>query len=170
MISFRNDYSEGAHPAVLAALERTNLVSTPGYGCDEFPAFYTRASGLPLQHRVDTPRDAAALLLAHLRLWGEGGRRALVLANPIPAAEALDPALLEPALAAALAAAQAERVSGKALTPFLLARLARETGQRSVRANRALLLHNARTAAAIAVALAAHPGYQELRPWRTSAS
>ena len=117
--------------------------------------------------RDHAPEAAAELLLAHFTL---GTRSAVLFANPIPPSEALDPQDFEHALGAALQAAAENKVAGKHLTPFLLAQIARETGRQSVRANRALLLHNADTAAAIAVALAKLPGWRALQPWPKSAS
>ena len=116
---------------------------------------------------MSAPAQAAALIHTHFAL---GARGSLLLCNPIPAEAALAADPMERALTAALAAAAEGKVAGKHLTPFLLARVAQETGRQSVHANIALLLHNARTAAEIAVALAAHPGWQSLAPWRKSAS
>lgn len=138
-------------PRTLEYLE-TLGVPVIGYGTNELPAFYVQKSRLPLEHRVDTAGAAAALLHAHFSL---GFERAVLLANPIPTADALDEAQVEEALATALRSATERRVHGKALTPFLLAAIALETGRQSVRANRALLINNARVAAEIAVALAA---------------
>jgi pseudouridine-5'-phosphate glycosidase len=88
-------------------------------------------------HRVDDPESAARLLRSH---WAVHPGRGVLLANPIPVAEALPIELVERAMQAALQAAEAEHVGGKALTPFLLGRIATETGLRSVRANRALIV------------------------------
>ncbi len=142
-------------PRTLEYLE-TLGVPVIGYGTDELPAFYVPRSGLRLEHRVDTPAEAAALLSAHFALRTG---RAVLIANPIPAADALEPEQVERALSAALESAAAGRVQGKQLTPFLLAAVALETGRQSVRANQALLLNNARVAAEIAVALCAVPGW-----------
>lgn len=125
-----------------------------GFATSEFPAFYTRASGLALEHRVDDADQAAAVIRARFAL---GDRRGVLVANPIPEADALEPAFVEQAIASALHQAEEAGVRGKALTPFLLAALARETGRRSLVANRALVLHNARVAARIARALAQAP-------------
>jgi pseudouridine-5'-phosphate glycosidase len=137
-------------PRTLETLETLGVL-TVGVGTNELPAFYTRSSGLALEHRVDSAEACARLLTAH---WSLGGRGVL-LANPIPAAHALDPQLVERAIDAALADATRAGVRGKALTPHLLAFLARATDQRSLVANRALALNNAAFAADVACALAA---------------
>jgi pseudouridine-5'-phosphate glycosidase len=135
-------------PRTVEALETLGVLVL-GYDTDELPAFYTRESGVPLEHRVDDPESAARVLAARWAL-GQGG---VLVANPIPVAAALDRATVDKALAEALAAATAAGVRGKALTPYLLARLSQVTGGASVRANRALALHNARVGAEIAGAL-----------------
>lgn len=133
-------------------LEYLETLAVPviGYRTSELPAFYVNQSGLPLEHRVETPAEAAALLAAHFSL---GTGRGVLIANPIPEADALEPGDFERALGAALQAAAESRMHGKQITPFLLAAVARETGRQSVRANQALLLNNARVAAEIAIAL-----------------
>ena len=136
-------------PRTLEYLE-TLGVPVVGYQTSELPAFYTRTSGLSLVHRVDSPSAAAALLAAHFAVHPQRG---VLLANPIPAADALDPVIAAQAVEAALAAATAAGVSGKKLTPFLLAHIAGVTQQQSLRANRALVLHNARVAAEVAAQL-----------------
>jgi pseudouridine-5'-phosphate glycosidase len=135
-------------PRTLEILE-TLGVPVVGYGTDEFPAFYVRSSAQPVSARVESPGDAAALLSAH---WGLGGS-GVVLAQPVPANVALDPDEFRRALAEAEARALAEAVRGKELTPFLLARLAEATGGRSLRANQALIVANARLAAQVALAV-----------------
>jgi pseudouridine-5'-phosphate glycosidase len=136
-------------PRTLEYLE-TLGVPVVGYGTGELPAFYTPHSGLGLVHRVDGPDSAARVLRSH---WAVHPGRGVLLANPIPVAEALPSELVERAMQAALQAAEAEHVGGKALTPFLLGRIATETGLRSVRANRALIVDNARVAGQIAASL-----------------
>jgi len=138
-------------PRTLEYLE-TLGVPVVGYGTAELPAFYTTRSGLPLLHRVDTAEAAARLLRSH---WALHPRRGVLLCNPIPETEALPSELVERAMQAALEAAEAAHVGGKALTPFLLARIATETGLRSVRANRALIVENARVGGLVATSLAA---------------
>jgi len=121
-----------------------------GFGTDELPAFYTRTSGVALEHRADSPSELAAIARAH---WDLGGAGVLVC-NPIPAADALDPAVVDAAIASALHDAASAGITGKRVTPHLLAALAAATGGASIRANRALALNNARLGAALAVALA----------------
>lgn len=138
-------------PRTLEYLE-TLGVPVVGYRTSELPGFYSRGTGLTLHHRVDTPAQAAALLDTHFALHP---RRGVLLCNPIPESDSLDQASIEQALSAALNSAAAAKVMGKQLTPFLLGAIARETENRSVQANRALVLANAAVAGEIAVALAA---------------
>ncbi len=138
-------------PRTLEALESAG-VPVIGYGCDEFPAFYARSSGLALAARVDGAEEAARIMQAH---WGLGLSEGIVFANPIPAVAALDRSELEGWIDRALHDAAAAEVSGKDLTPYLLERLARASGGRTLTANVALLEANARAAARIAVAHAA---------------
>jgi pseudouridine-5'-phosphate glycosidase len=126
-----------------------------GFGTDELPAFYRRASGVPVDARHDTVVDLAAALRTHLAL---GLGTGVLVGNPIPAADELPAAACDDALARALAEAQAGGVRGRELTPFLLARLAALTGGASVRANLALLRNNARVAGALAAALQSKRG------------
>ena len=137
---------------VSATLERLETlgVSVAGYGTDHFPGFYLADSGHPVPWRLDDPEQVAATLRARAELGLEGS--ALVIANPLPAAEQLDPALHERVLADALAAAAREGIHGRDVTPFLLARFHAETGGESLRANVRLVLRNAELAARIAVA------------------
>jgi pseudouridine-5'-phosphate glycosidase len=132
-------------------LEVLETLSVPVVGCgtDEFPAFFVRSSGLPLSARVDSPEAAAALCRDH---WSCGGA-GVVLAQTLDATLALEPGEFEAALAEAESQAAAKEVRGPALTPFLLARLAEITGGRTLRANQALILANARLAARVARAL-----------------
>jgi pseudouridine-5'-phosphate glycosidase len=120
-----------------------------GHGTDEFPAFYRRASGLPVDRRFDDLAQLAAAVRLHFA-FGLGG---VVVANPVPASDELPAALYEPALATALADAARQGVRGREVTPFLLERLRELTGGASVAANRALLVNNARVAGALARAL-----------------
>lgn len=138
-------------PRTLEALETLGALVI-GLGTDELPAFYTRRSGLRLDHRVDDIAELAAICRARWDGLGQGG---VLVCNPIPADAALDPVMIERAIAGALADADAEGVTGKRLTPYLLARLARVTGGAAVTANRALARHNAAVGAALAVALTA---------------
>jgi pseudouridine-5'-phosphate glycosidase len=140
-------------PGTLEILE-THGVLVVGYGTDEFPAFYLRSSGEPVAARVDSPEEAAAMLEAHWAMEGAG----VVLALPIDAALALEPGGFQAALNAAERQALEAGVRGPALTPFLLQRLAEATEGQSVRANKALVVANARLAARVARALAKETG------------
>jgi pseudouridine-5'-phosphate glycosidase len=127
----------------------THGVPVLGYQTDALPAFYTRDSGLAVDERLDTPAQIARVMKAHWDLGLGGG---LVVANPIPAAHALPREQVERAIEQALAEAQAQGVAGKAVTPFLLERVNALTGGDSLAGNIALVLNNARLAAAVAVA------------------
>jgi pseudouridine-5'-phosphate glycosidase len=122
-----------------------------GYGTDVFPAFFARESGHPVDHRFDTAAEVAAVLMVQRRLGMPGG---LLVANPIPATDALDAAAIEARIAEAIVQAEAAGVSRKDLTPFLLQRLFELTEGKSLKANIALVRNNARVAADIAVAFA----------------
>ena len=122
-----------------------------GYRTGELPAFYTRSSGIALDHRVDTAAELAAIARAR---WADPGAGGILVCNPIPDAAALDATAIDAAISTALADATAAHITGKPLTPFLLSRLAEVTGGASIRANRALAIHNAAVATALAVALA----------------
>jgi pseudouridylate synthase len=128
----------------------TNGVPVIGYGTDEFPAFFSRSSGLRVDARLDTPEAVAEAIRTHRKLGMTGG---LLICNPLPTDEEVPAAEMSPRIDAAIAAAAAAGVSGKDLTPYLLARLVELTAGRSLQANRALIRHNARLAAQIAVAL-----------------
>jgi pseudouridine-5'-phosphate glycosidase len=138
-------------PRTLEALEALG-VPVLGYGTSEFPAFYADRSGLRLEHRADTPELAAEALHAQR---GLGLSQAILLAVPPPVEVALDRDEIDRALLAAEAEGRRQGVTGKAVTPFLLARLVEATGGRSLRANVALLAMNARIAGEVAVAYAA---------------
>ncbi len=135
-------------PKTLEFLE-TQRVPVLAYGTDDFPAFYSRTSGLKADHRFDTPAEIAEVIHHHRAL---GAGTGLLIANPIPAEHAIE---LHAEIAVAVAEAAARGIGGKALTPFLLARLNEITAGRSLSANIALVRNNARLAAQIAVALAA---------------
>jgi len=129
----------------------THGVPVLGYGTDEFPAFFARSSGHRLDHRFDDVDElgAAVAWQQHLRLGG-----GLLIANPVPDAAALPGEWIEAQIAAACREAAAGGIGGKALTPFLLARINALTGGASLRANVALIKNNARLAARLAVAIA----------------
>jgi pseudouridine-5'-phosphate glycosidase len=137
--------------ATLEQLETLN-VTVLGYGTDAFPGFYLADSGHPVPWRVDSPDDAAAVVRAREELGVED--RAVVVANPLPGAEQLDPAVHDEVLAAGLAGAGREGVTGKDVTPYLLDWFHRETGGASLEANVRIVVRNAELAARIALALA----------------
>ncbi len=138
-------------PKTLEVLE-TRGVPVLGFGTDEFPAFYSRNSGMPVSHRCDNVAEVANILKAKWDLGLEGG---VVLATPIPEADALDGPTMEKAITEALADAEARGITGKSVTPFLLAALERITAGRSLTANMALIRNNAVVAARVAAAYAA---------------
>ena len=120
-----------------------------GYGTDEFPAFYRRSSGLPVDRRYDSIGELASAVRLHFSLgFGTG----VLVANPIPIADEMPSELYDRALHAALSEAETRGLRGRAVTPYLLDRIHALTGGDSVRANVALLRHNAHVAAALAVA------------------
>ena len=137
-------------PKTLEVLE-TKGVPVIGYKTAEFPAFWARSSGYPVDHRLDNAGAVASLLKVQ---FGEG-LGGVLIANPIPESAALDASEIEARIAEAIAGAEREGVSRKALTPFLLKRVFELTGGRSLVANIALVEHNAAVAADIATALAA---------------
>jgi pseudouridine-5'-phosphate glycosidase len=137
-------------PATLEDLE-TRGVPVVGYRTDTFPAFTTASSGLTLDARLDDPGAVASLVRAHRELGLPGG---LVIAQPVPEADSLDRELMESALAEGLERARVQGIGGKAITPFLLDHLRRATGGRSLKANRSLIIANARLAGEVAAALA----------------
>jgi pseudouridine-5'-phosphate glycosidase len=133
-------------PRTLETLETLGVLVI-GFQTRTLPAFYTRSSGLRLEHSVETIDELAAIAKAHWSLGGGG----ILVANPIPASAELSG--IEPAIERALAEATAAGISGKPLTPFLLAKLAEVTGGASIKANRALALNNADVGARLALAL-----------------
>ncbi|NLB66404.1 MAG: pseudouridine-5'-phosphate glycosidase [Lentisphaerae bacterium] len=136
-------------PLTLELLE-THGVPVAGYQCDQFPAFYTRSSGLPLDVRCDTVKEIAALVQAREHLGFQTG---ILVANPVPAEDELPAPVAETAIQQALAEADQQGIRGKEITPFLLARVSELTRDQSREANTALLLNNARLAGRLAVAL-----------------
>lgn len=133
-------------PATLEVLE-TMGVPVVGYRTDEFPAFYSRKSGLNVSARLDSPKEIADFAKAH---WELGMKSGILVANPIPEAESIPTSEMEPIIAKASAEAVAQGIHGQALTPFLLSRIGELTKGKSLKANLALLLNNARLAAEIA--------------------
>jgi pseudouridine-5'-phosphate glycosidase len=120
-------------------------------GSDRFPAFWSRDSGLPTPIRLDEPAEIAHFIRARAALALPGG---VLVANPIPVANEIPAGEIRPAIEAALKEAVAAGVAGKAVTPFLLDAILKQTAGRSLTANIALIRNNARLAAKIAVAMA----------------
>ncbi len=135
-------------PRTLEMLE-TLGVPVVGYGTNELPAFYSRESGLALQCRVDSPKEAARLMATH---WGLGLSAGIVFGNPPPEKSALSRHDLEALIEKALVSAAAEKIQGKRVTPYLLESMSKGSGGKTLTTNVALLLNNARVAAQIAVA------------------
>ena len=138
--------------ATLERLETLN-VTVLGHRTDRFPGFYLSESDFPVPWRVESAAEVAAVVRAGEELGTRD--RAVVVANPLPESEQLDPALHDRVLSEGLIAAEAAGIHGKDVTPFLLDHLARETGGASLEANVRLVLRNARLAAEIAGELAA---------------
>lgn len=138
-------------PATLELLE-TRRVPVLGYGVDELPAFYATSSALRLPQRVDGPEAAASAIGAHLAIPGAGG---ILLVQPPPADVAIPAEEVDGWIGDALDDAASRGITGGAVTPHLLGHLARASSGRTLRVNVELIVANARTAARIAVALAA---------------
>ncbi len=136
-------------PATREWLE-THGVCVLGYGCDEVPAFYTRRSGLAADARADTAEEVARVARARDAL---GLEPALVVTVPVPEGFEVDEQVMEESLSEALSVAAERGVTGRELTPFLLAHMSWRSGGATLRANIALLENNARVATEIAVAL-----------------
>jgi pseudouridylate synthase len=136
-------------PKTLETLE-TFGVPVIGYRTDEFPAFWSRTSGLPAPIRLDSPEAIAALFKVRRELRLDGG---ILVGNPIPLEDEIVATEIDPAIVAAIDEAEALGVSGKALTPFLLSKMFELTQGRSLDANVALVVANARLATRIAAAL-----------------
>lgn len=138
-------------PATLEYLE-TAAVPVIGYKTSEFPAFYSRTSGLPVTLRLDSARAIADFAYTHRAM---GIFTSVLVANPVPEFDAIPASEIEPIIARASKEAQEKGIRGQALTPFLLQRVSDLTTKRSVRANLSLLVNNAQLAAEIAVAMSA---------------
>ena len=138
-------------PATREWLE-THGVTALGYGCDEFPAFYSRTSGLTVDARIETAAEAAKVIRARdeLKLLG-----AILLTVPVPAENEIPRDELEDLLKEVLAAAAEQKIKGKNLTPFLLSEMSARSGGKTLDANIALLENNAKIAAQVACALSA---------------
>jgi pseudouridylate synthase len=139
-------------PLTLEVLE-THGVPVVGLATDTLPGFYTRSTGLPIDVRVETPREAAAIIAAAERL---NARHGILVVVPVPASDA-SAGDVDEAIDRAVAEAEAQGMRGPAVTPFLLRRVAELSGGASLRVNQALLVHNARIAALIAAELTALP-------------
>lgn len=138
-------------PRTLEYLE-TLGVPVLGWQHDDFPAFYTRSSGLRSPHRVEAASEVAAIMANRTRT-----RSGVLVAVPIPAADELDADRLDRVLHDALAECEAAGVTGAAVTPFVLGRIVEATAGKSIPANLALAENNARVAAEIAVAMTTTP-------------
>ncbi|WP_437594909.1 pseudouridine-5'-phosphate glycosidase [Sorangium sp. So ce1000] len=135
-------------PKTLEMLE-TNGVPVLGYKTEDFPAFWARQSGQKVDHRIESAEDAAKVIALQFEL-GMGG---VLVANPIPESHAMDGKAIEARIEEAIKGAEAEGVSRKDLTPFLLKRIFELTEGKSLIANIALVENNAAVAAEIAVAM-----------------
>jgi pseudouridine-5'-phosphate glycosidase len=127
----------------------THGVPVIGYQTDSLPAFFTRDSEFAVDYRLDTPLEIARALQVK---WSLGLKGGMVIANPIPQAYAMPRDVIDSAIQTALREADAQGISGKESTPFLLARVNALTGGDSLTSNIQLVLNNARLAAAVAVA------------------
>ena len=133
-------------PRTLEYLE-TKGVPVIGFGCDEFPAFYTPYSGIKAPLRMNLPEETARCMKTHWDLGLGGG---LLIANPLFEEKALDPALLQQVVEESLKSAEDQKISGKDITPFVLEQIVQKTGGASLEANIALIQNNARVGARIA--------------------
>lgn len=133
-------------PRTLEYLE-TWGVPVLGWQADEFPAFYSRTSGLPVDYRVEDATQVADVFRAQRALALSQG---LLVTAPVPEADAIPAEEIEPLIAQAVAEADAQGVTGKAVTPFILARMVALSDARTKHANESLLVNNARVAAEIA--------------------
>ena len=131
-----------------ATLEKLETLGVPvlGYQTDQFPAFYSRESGLAVSASVNSPEQAAGIARAHWQMGGGG----VLLVVPIPEEHAVPFKVVDSHVEIALAEAKERRITGQAVTPFLLKRVSELSGGLSLKANLALLINNARTAAQIA--------------------
>jgi pseudouridine-5'-phosphate glycosidase len=140
-----------------ATLERLETlgVAVAGYQTRRFPGFFVTDGGFDVDWQLDTPGEVADVIRA--RNDQGAGAGALILANPLPADEQLDPALHDRTLAEGLELLARDRVTGKAVTPFLLAHFHESTQGRSLAVNVRIILRNAALAARIAAAATTHP-------------
>jgi pseudouridylate synthase len=142
-------------PATREWLE-TYGIAVVGYGCDEMPAFYSRRSALPVDVRCDSPEEVMRLFRTQSELGIEG---ALLVTVPVPVEAEVPQEILNKILDESLRDAEKSSITGRDLTPFLLARMAERSEGATLRANIALLENNARVAAQIAVSLAQENEY-----------
>ncbi len=133
-------------PATREWLE-THGVCVLGFGCDELPAFYSRTSGLPIDERIETAAEAAQIAQARDEL---NLQSAILLTVPVPEQFEIEREELEKILAESLKLADAQKISGKEITPFLLAQMSEKSAGKTLAANIALLENNARIAAQVA--------------------
>lgn len=135
-----------------ATLERLETlgIAVVGYRTRRFPGFYLSDSGFELDWSFDDPKEVADMLRATKAQGVQRG--AVIVANPLPPSEQLDPALHDRVLTEALSGIEREHITGKAVTPFLLAHFHETTGGRSLDVNVRIILRNAALAAQIAVA------------------
>ena len=133
-------------PTTLEYME-TMGIPVVGYQTDEFPAFYSRESGLNVSARLDSPQEIAEFAKAH---WSLGLRSAILVTNPVPETDSIPASKMEPMIAKASAEAIEQGIHGQALTPFLLGRISELTKGKSLKANLSLLLNNAHLAGEIA--------------------
>ena len=127
----------------------THGIPVAGFGTDEFPAFYTRKSGLPVLYRVDTVTELAEMLYTKWQLGLEGG---VLIANPIPDQAAVEFEYINEMIEQAVKIAEQKGIKGKAITPFLLAKIEELTKGESLKANIQLVYNNAKLGAELAVA------------------
>jgi pseudouridylate synthase len=143
-------------PKIILDLPRTREwletygITVLGWRCDEIPAFYSRSSGLEVDHRVESAAEAAAIIAARDEL---GLQNAILITAPVPEEFEIPREKLEAIVDDAMAAAESDGIAGKSLTPFLLSRMSRQSGGSTLDANIALLVNNARIAGEIAAAL-----------------
>ena len=136
-------------PLTLEVLE-TNGVPVLGYRTDFLPAFYSSHTTLPVDQRIESPEEAAAIIRAGDAI---GARHGILIAVPVPADKELSADVAEAAITRATFEAEAAEIGGKDITPFVLSRVSELTNGASMTANIALLINNARVAGEIALAL-----------------
>ncbi len=138
-------------PLTLEYLE-TFGVPVLGYKTDELPAFYTRTSGLKVDYRIDSPKEAASIIKMKRAMKLDGG---ILITNPIPEEDSYDPKEIDKAIEEALKDAEKDGIKGKETTPYLLAKITEITGGRSLDANIKLVYNNAKVGGQIAKELCA---------------